>query len=100
MPVYRVDFPADDPRAAKLMVLDNTVARLAEDDDAQLAGLLASLRADDALMGTGYGDDDVAALLEQLRAQERIPDLPPELDPEGMDLQHVCPKCGYEFDDR
>jgi hypothetical protein len=69
--VCRMPFAHTDPRAEKLLVLDNTVTRLAEDDDDQLAALLRELQNGDVgLAGTGYDEDALQALLGDLGSAE------------------------------
>jgi len=66
VPVYRLDLKGDDPKAEKFLVLENTVSRLAEDDDTQLAALLADVQRTEGLAGTGYDDAALDALIGQL----------------------------------
>ena len=66
VPAVRVPFAADDPPALKLMALDNTVTRGAEDDLAALAGLLQQVADDLELVGTGYDLAGLNDLLAQL----------------------------------
>lgn len=63
VPVHRLDLASDDPKAEKFMVLENAVSRLAVDDDAQLAALLADVQRTEGLEGTGYDDAALAAIL-------------------------------------
>lgn len=72
VPVHRLEYPSDDARAAKFLVLENEVSRLAEDDDEQLARLLKSVQAEapEGLDGTGYDDAALDALLSGLQAEE------------------------------
>ena len=67
----RMDFPADDPRAEKLMVADNELARMAQDDDRALAALLADIQRTDGLDGTGWDDGALDALIGELAKQDR-----------------------------
>jgi DNA modification methylase len=62
----RMPYGPDDPRALQLLVGDNHLARLRQQDDTALAALLRDLVADDpaALLGTGYDEESLAALLE------------------------------------
>lgn len=66
-----------------------------------LADTLAALRAENEALfeATGYGADELAALIdeEQQRAAATDPTPPddfPEYD-ESIDVQHECPKCKY-----
>ncbi len=70
IPVYRLGLRGDDPKAEKFLVLENTVSRLAEDDNDQLAALLADVQRTEGLDGTGYTADELDQLLAGLQAQE------------------------------
>jgi len=65
VPVVRLPFPPDDPRAVKVLVADNELTRLASSDDRLLADLLKEMRDADlaSLLGTGWDDLSVAVLL-------------------------------------
>ncbi|NMC35314.1 MAG: ParB N-terminal domain-containing protein [Veillonellaceae bacterium] len=69
VPVYRLNLKGDDPKAEKFLVLENTVSRLAEDDDTQLAALLADVQRTEGLEGTGYTDGDLDALIAEMAAE-------------------------------
>ena len=74
----------------------NKSAEFAEWDDELLA---AELRAIEELgLGldlTGFGDDELAELLK-VPADAQAPDDFKEFD-EGLETEHVCPKCGYAW---
>lgn len=65
VPVVRLPFLPDDPRALKVLVADNEVTRLALSDDRLLADLLREMRDADlaSLLGTGWDDLSLAVLL-------------------------------------
>lgn len=66
LPVVRLDLDSDDPRALKIVAADNTLALFAVDDDRALAELLSEVRERDTLdglLGTGYDDAGLAALI-------------------------------------
>jgi DNA modification methylase len=71
VPVHRLALPSTDPKAEKFLVLENEVSRLAQDDDAQLAALLADIQRTDGLEGTGYDDAALDALIGELAKQDR-----------------------------
>jgi len=75
VPVYRLDVAPDAALAHKLIAADNELPRLSDDDDKALAALLKSVMdADDlGLPGTGFEDEDYAALLDNVGE-------PPDLD--------------------
>src|SRR4030095_399478 len=87
IPGERRPYGPNDPRALKLLVGDNHIARLREQDDAALAALLRDLMADDptALLGTGYDADALAALLQEQAlgvgaGEEAERDVEPQID--------------------
>lgn len=70
--VHVMPFAANDPRAEKLLVVDNELSRLAVDDDKALAALLAEIQRTDAegLQGTGWDDGELESLLGNLDEHE------------------------------
>jgi hypothetical protein len=72
VPVFRLGLKGSDPRAEKFLVLENTVSRLAEDDDTQLAALLADVQRTEGLEGTGYADADLDALIAEMAGSEEF----------------------------
>jgi len=63
----------DGPYPEAFLAMDNRSGDLAEDDDKALADLLKALAADEGLQGTGYGDEDLGALIAQLDAANPEP---------------------------
>lgn len=85
VPVYYVDFDSADPRAAKLMVVDNEVWHLAENDDRVLTNLLKELsQSETGLDGTGYDEMMLANLVMVTRAEEEIADFDAAAEWVGM----------------
>lgn len=82
----------DDDQAARIVVVDNRSAELADNDDELLAALLADLS---DLDGTGYTDDELGELTKSLAE----PEFAPEDDDVRLDRKSVtdCPKCGHTF---
>ena len=77
VPVVRLELDADDPRALKILTGDNEIARLAGIDDRLLSELLRTIRDSDpvdGLLGTGYDDDMLAALVFVTRDEREIGD--------------------------
>jgi len=65
VPIERVE--CDDETAMRILLADNKTAANAEREPESLADLLESLEAtDDGLTGTGYSDDDLNDLLDDL----------------------------------
>lgn len=67
-----VKLDLDDLQAAALGIALNRTGDLAEWDDTGLFKLLEQLKAEDALDGVGYDEDDIDALVAELRAQEEV----------------------------
>ena len=64
-----VEIDIDGVEAAALGIALNRTAELAEWDDPALGALLAELRAEDALLGVGFDDAEVDAVLAELEAE-------------------------------
>ena len=101
IPVYRLGLRGDDPKAEKFLVLENTVSRLAEDDNEQLAALLADVQRTEGLEGTGYDDAALDALIGELAGSglKEPPEEFAEVDPTGEEFACKCPRCGFEWND-
>jgi len=85
VPVTWVD--VDNARALKIMLADNRTAELAHRDEEALASLLSELQLTDDLIGTGYADTDLTALLEELAQDTGTPEeSPPPLEPPRLSL--------------
>lgn len=85
-----------DDQALKIMLVDNRSTRLGLDDPPALADLLQSIQADTGtLSGTGFDQDALDNLLADLAAPA-APEAFQEVG-EGIETQHICPKCGYRF---
>jgi ParB family chromosome partitioning protein len=65
MAVIRMPFPADDPRATRILLADNRTSDQARYDDVALLDLLRTL--DDDLLGTGYSGDDFDDLIAKVQ---------------------------------
>lgn len=75
-------FDGDDVAAVAFSIADNRTHEFAEWNDAELAKLLAQLQKEDSLDGVGYSDEDLDALVQQLRDQEQADK---DLDDDGAD---------------
>jgi len=73
-PVVRLDIEADSPQALKLLTGDNAISGLAMDDDRALTDILKELSKEDDLLGTGFNDEQLAALLMVTRTAAEIAD--------------------------
>ena len=63
-------FDGTDLDATAFSIADNRTHEFAEWNDAELAKLLAALRAEDSLEGVGYSTEDIDALVQDLLDQE------------------------------
>jgi hypothetical protein len=74
VPVCVLPIAPNSPKAIKVMTADNELGHLAEIDDRQLSELLKEIRDDDmeGLMGTGYDDAMLAALVTITRPASEI----------------------------
>jgi len=101
--VWGFIFEGTDAEARRLMVADNELSRGAEDDERALHALLNEIDRDFGdLAGTGWSDAEHEAVLAELAAEfgggeVAIPEEFPQYNPEAMEFEHVCPKCGYEW---
>ena len=72
-PIIRFAFGPDDPIALKLVVADNEIGRLAEIDDRTMTELLKELlAAQEELLGTGFNEEQLAALVMTTRSRAEI----------------------------
>lgn len=79
------------------LVADNELSRLARDDATALAELLAELRAEGGLEGTGWADDDLDELLAKLAAKrdlKGVDDEPPAPEKEVFSLPGTIYQLG------
>ena len=75
VPVLRFAFGPNDPRALKLLAIDNEIGKFGETNDRDLSELLRELAAQDdisGLLGTGYDEMMLAALVMNTRPASEI----------------------------
>lgn len=75
VPVIRMDFGPDDPRALKIVAGDNELGKLSEVDDRQLTEILKEVKETgnvSALLGTGYDAQQLALLVYITRPESEI----------------------------
>ena len=75
VPVIRLDITADDPKALKVLAGDNEISNLAEINDRQLTEILKELTDVDDLLGTGFDEQQLAALVMVSRPASEIADM-------------------------
>jgi hypothetical protein len=76
LPVVRLDVAPEDTAALQVLTGDNEIANLASDDDRMLTELLRELAEEDldALLGTGFDQQQAAALALMTRPRGELPD--------------------------
>jgi ParB-like chromosome segregation protein Spo0J len=82
----RIDVEPDDPRALKVLTGDNEISRMADIDDRMLTEVLKEIRdADESgLLGTGFDDAALAALVMVSRTSAEIKDFDAAAEWVGM----------------
>ncbi len=81
------------------VIADNKLAMNAGWDEKMLAIELSELTALDFDLGlTGFENDELAELLSGFNGEDERKSSAKELDPDGYQMGHKCPKCGFEFD--
>ena len=88
----------------RILAADNRTSELGGYDDAILADLLQELSDADMLEGSGYGDDELEALISGVSGLEESSveegDGVTEYDADDFDnFDHQCPRCGFEWND-
>lgn len=110
-PIHRMPFGPDDPRAIKLVAIDNESGRFAEVDDRQLAEMLkeiSKMTVFGGLLGTGYDERQVAAFAMTTRPASELANINeaaewlgmPEYDPGGPQVRLVVSFKSVEDRDR
>jgi hypothetical protein len=100
VPVRRLNVDPASATALKVLTADNELGRFAEDDDRALSELLRQVKDDDplALLGTGYDDAMLAALVMVTRPASEIADkreaahwvgMPDYQDMDGADVKLI-----------
>jgi len=74
VPVYRLDVDSSSPRALKVLAGDNEIENLALQDDRALTELLKEINDADGLLGTGFDEMMLAALVMVTRPAGEIAD--------------------------
>lgn len=75
IPINRLPLDPEDPRALRILVADNELAKRADQDDRILTDLLRDLHNSVGLLGTGYDNEILANLVFVTRDAGEIPDL-------------------------
>jgi ParB-like chromosome segregation protein Spo0J len=80
-------------------IADNRTAELAEWDSDILAAQLSGLLTDDEALANaaGFSAEEIERMLEKLSDEPESSSK--EIDADKFELEHKCPKCGFEFND-
>jgi ParB-like chromosome segregation protein Spo0J len=80
-------------------IADNRTAELAEWDEDTLAAQLNGLLTDDEELANaaGFTAEEIERMLEKINDEPESSS--EEIDSDKFDLEHKCPKCGFEFND-
>lgn len=97
VPVIRLPLDPDEPRALKVLTSDNEINNLAEVDDRGLTEMLKEIMSEDGLAGTGFSEQQLAALTMVTRPASEIKDINeaaewiglPEFIPEENPIQVI-----------
>jgi len=95
IPVVRgVEFD-NEHEAEAFLLADNKIQELTSWVDDELTVMLHDIQdATATLEGTGFDDSFLDTLVTGTPESSTQ-----EIDPNDFDMQHKCPKCGFEFDD-
>lgn len=87
----------DDKTARRIRLADNRTNRLGSDNPQSLAELLESVRSDEgSLIGTGFSDEDLQQLLDDL-STSFMEESPPGEESAGEPKSITCPHCHKSF---
>lgn len=85
VPAVTTEFAADDPKALKILAGDNEISKLGEIDDRMLTDMLREIQQTDyGLLGTGFDEMSLAALLMVTRPAAEIADFDAASEWAGM----------------
>lgn len=72
LPVVRLDLDPNEPRALKVLTSDNEISNLAAVDDRALTELLKGIMDTEGLLGTGFNQEQLAALTFNTRTSAEV----------------------------
>ncbi len=84
VPVRKLNINHNHPRARQILTGDNEIAKLAEVNDRELTDLLKGIRDEGNLLGTGFDEQTLSALLFVTRPAEEIAEIAREEEWVGM----------------
>lgn len=102
VPVVYLALDPLEPRALKVLALDNFVSHLAEDDDRMLAEMLKEIALAEGLLGTGFDELSLAAFAMVTRSGDEIANADAAAEWIGMPEftgSSQGPQLVIEFDD-
>lgn len=74
VPVIKLPITKNSPKALKVLTGDNEIGKGSDDDDRLLTELLREIMQEDELLGTGYDEQQLAALLMVTRPASELQD--------------------------
>jgi ParB-like chromosome segregation protein Spo0J len=92
--VVRLDLDPKSAKALKLVALDNELPKFAETDDRALTDLLREVSTVEGLLGTGFDDRSLEALVGESRFTPGTEDEQGRLDQKAP---ITCPHCNKSF---
>lgn len=97
VPVRYLDL---DPAEAHLLALaDNKLGEQAEWINADVASILSEYSLDDAALA-GWDSNELDKIAAELAPAPQPESSAEEIDVDSFDLEHRCPRCGFEFNDK
>lgn len=91
----------DGAAARRILAVDNRASDLGRYDDAMLIDLLATIEeSEGGLLGSGYTDEDMLAMMQLVEERAVTPISPeefPAFAPSDLAVDYHCPSCGYEW---
>lgn len=87
VPVHRLNIKSDSSQAKKILIGDNEIAHLREVDDRMLTDMLKEISdQEETLLGTGYDEMMLSALLLATRSEDEIEDFDAAAEWTGADM--------------
>jgi hypothetical protein len=99
VPCFQVPVQHTDPLALKILTGDNELGRFAEIDDRILSELLKEIKDADSLLGTGYTQEALAALVFNTRPEHEIKNIDEAAAWVGMPAFSTLPEGVTSHDD-
>jgi len=92
-PVLRGWSSRSDAEADAYLLASNRLVEVGGWDNESLVTILKALEENAALVGVGYSSAEIAALAAKMAAPNEFQNV----DPDELETEYQCPKCGYEW---